>query len=131
MAIEGELAGLSGVTCNCGHNLNLRVLRSAAGYYLGYFCPHCGPYSRETGYYLTRQLAEADLARETPRNLRDTGFHPGGGSELEIVRQYTGWSDEIARAALSQWKQLIPGWTAWYILQYLGYPDTGQQHPRH
>lgn len=125
MAMEGELAGLDGVTCKSGRSLNPEVLRSAAGYYLGYFCAHCGPYSRETGYYPTRQAAEADLAREMPYNLRGTGLYLNGGSELEIVRHYTGWSNEIARAAISQWEQLVPGWTAWYILQYVEYPDAG------
>ena len=40
--------------------LRVRIHRSAAGYYIGTYCG-CGPYSRESGYYLTRELAQADL----------------------------------------------------------------------
>lgn len=34
--------------------------RSAAGFYIGTWC-RCGPYSRESGYYPTREAAEAAL----------------------------------------------------------------------
>ncbi len=85
MAIEGELAGLSGAVCDCGEELPLIKILCAAGYYLGYFCPDCGPYSRETGYFPTREQAEKQLgiAQEgkKPEQLRDTEFVPG---ELEI-----------------------------------------------
>jgi len=37
----------------CGLAMPLDVQSSAAGYYLGFFCPNCGPYSRESGYYKT------------------------------------------------------------------------------
>jgi len=48
-------------TCpDCKVKLTLQVLRSAAGYYIGTFC-NCGPYSRESGYYATRNEAERDL----------------------------------------------------------------------
>lgn len=36
--------------CSCGATMPLSVLNTPAGYYLGYFCPHEGPYSRETDY---------------------------------------------------------------------------------
>ena len=63
MALPGELAGLNGVTCDCGKELELSVCQSAAGYYLGYFCPNCGPYSCETAYYSNREDAELDLEK--------------------------------------------------------------------
>ncbi len=44
----------------CGKKLELQVLHSAAGYYIGTYCPQCGPYSRESDYYST--FAEAQLA---------------------------------------------------------------------
>lgn len=60
--IPGEITGMQpSTTCTCGNVLKLEVLRSAAGYYLGYFCGGCGPYSRESGYYGTRKEAETDL----------------------------------------------------------------------
>ena len=51
MALHGETSGLDGVVCDCGQQLALEVLRSAAGYYLGYSCPDCGPWSRETSHF--------------------------------------------------------------------------------
>ena len=42
--------------------LELEVLNNGAEYYIGTFCDYCGPYSRESGYYLTRGEAENDLA---------------------------------------------------------------------
>ena len=42
----------------CGRILTLRVLQSPAGYYMGFFCPHCGPYDRLTDYFPTREAAE-------------------------------------------------------------------------
>ena len=47
--------------CKC-ENLPLTVCKSAAGYYVGKFCPNCGPYSRESGYFGTRQQAASELA---------------------------------------------------------------------
>jgi len=71
MALQGELSGLNGVVC-CGKTLVLQVCRSAAGFYLGYICASCGPISRETGYYATRKIAEANLAKDVPDKLRTT-----------------------------------------------------------
>ena len=42
--------------CDC--ILLLEVLKSAAGFYVGYFCPNCGPYERLTSYYNTKAEAE-------------------------------------------------------------------------
>jgi transposase-like protein len=40
----------------------LGVYRSNAGFYIGYKCPGCGqPYSRESGYYNTREEAQKDF----------------------------------------------------------------------
>jgi hypothetical protein len=41
--------------------LELQVCHSAAGYYLGTWCDHCGPYSRNSDYMRTREDAEAEL----------------------------------------------------------------------
>ena len=44
---------------------NLQVLQSAAGFYIGRTCEEIPgliePYSRESGYYRTREAAEADM----------------------------------------------------------------------
>ncbi|MEA2180927.1 MAG: hypothetical protein QOF69_112 [Solirubrobacteraceae bacterium] len=45
---------------NCGKMPRLAVRSSAAGFYVGTVCD-CGPYTRESGYYRTRALAQADL----------------------------------------------------------------------
>lgn len=62
MALPGEIIALGAPdTCrSCGLKLTLRVLRSGGGYYIGTMC-HCGPYSRESGYYGTREEAQDDL----------------------------------------------------------------------
>ena len=64
-----------GIECpECGKIMEMHMRMSAAGYYLGYFCEFCGPYSRETGYYLSRADAQDDLDRikrgEEPFNPR-------------------------------------------------------------
>ena len=62
MALPGETVGDNTTICtSCGRKLHLEVLHSAAGYYLGFFCPNCGPYSRESGYYRTREEAAEAL----------------------------------------------------------------------
>ncbi len=38
----------------------LDVYEWGAGFYIGTYC-HCGPYTRESGYYPTRELAQADF----------------------------------------------------------------------
>lgn len=45
---------------DCGRMPKLDVYLSA-GYYIGTYC-NCGPYTRESGYYPTRELAQAELA---------------------------------------------------------------------
>jgi hypothetical protein len=49
------------ICCECKEVLKIGVYRSAAGYYIGFFCPNDGPYSRESGYYGSREEAEKDL----------------------------------------------------------------------
>lgn len=38
-----------------------KVCSSAAGHYIGYWCDGCGPWSRESGYFRTREDAQAAL----------------------------------------------------------------------
>ena len=57
---------LSGAPCtcvDCNLKLILQVCRSAAGYYLGTYC-NCGPYSRESEYFDSREEAEKALIPE-------------------------------------------------------------------
>lgn len=81
MALEGELSGTQGVTCSCGERLSFKVCKSAAGFYLGYFCNNCGPWSRESEYFST--FADADnflksLQEEGDTSkLRNTDFIEG------------------------------------------------------
>jgi hypothetical protein len=39
----------------------LQVLKSAAGYYIGYLCNDGSPYSRESGYYASESNAQHAL----------------------------------------------------------------------
>ena len=50
-------------------NMPLQVCRSAAGYYIGRWCPECGPYSRDSGYYRTPE--EAQIALDTKDYWRE------------------------------------------------------------
>jgi tRNA(Ile2) C34 agmatinyltransferase TiaS len=62
MTLPGECVNAIETTCyECGTRLSIDVQRSAAGYYIGFFCPECGPYSRESGYYPTFEKAKHDL----------------------------------------------------------------------
>lgn len=60
--LPGECVGAGGYRCEDGHepiDLKLQVLSSGGGHYVGYFCPQCGPISRESNYFKTN--AEADI----------------------------------------------------------------------
>ena len=46
--------------CNTDVRPSLDVKRSGAGFYIGTTC-NCGPYSRESDYYLSRRIAELAL----------------------------------------------------------------------
>jgi hypothetical protein len=62
MALPGECVNDTKTTCvNCGDELLIRVCRSNAGYYVGFSCDECGPYSRESGYYPTSDAAQKAL----------------------------------------------------------------------
>jgi hypothetical protein len=51
------------MTCpDCQTVMKLEVLLSNAGYYLGRTC-ECGPYSRESIYFRTRDYADSILQR--------------------------------------------------------------------
>jgi hypothetical protein len=60
MSKETIARGASPKCIDCGDTPSLDIYRSHAGYYIGTFC-QCGPYSRESDYYETRELAEAAL----------------------------------------------------------------------
>ena len=52
--LPGECKGLNGTVCSdCGKVLSLKICHSNAGYYIGYWCDECGPYSRESEYFKT------------------------------------------------------------------------------
>lgn len=65
MVLPGETIATGGSdTCDCGDKLELRVLQSPAGHYIGTQCDkECGPWSRESGYYNTRVEAETALKK--------------------------------------------------------------------
>lgn len=66
--IPGEtiLSGAPGTCPDCGTVLVFQVCQSGAGDYIGTMCL-CGPYSRESGYYPTRESAVTDLDSFLPR----------------------------------------------------------------
>lgn len=63
MVLPGETIHTGGPDkCDCGTKMELRVLHSPAGYYIGTQCDTaCGPWSRESGYYDTKEEAERAL----------------------------------------------------------------------
>ena len=66
MTLPGECVNDIKTTCHeCGTELNIDIQKSAAGYYVGFFCNECGPYSRESGYYRSYEEAENDLSKGT------------------------------------------------------------------
>jgi len=81
MAMPGEITGgeLQVKCSECGTILSLSVCHSGAGYYLGYWCPECGPYGRESGYMPTEEQAEQELrllqSGDPSGVLRDTEYH--------------------------------------------------------
>jgi len=78
MALAGEI-NKDGEQCpDCNVTLDLQVLQSGAGYYIGTFC-NCGPYSRESDYFRNYSDTEAELRIWQEDNVRphgrDTGYH--------------------------------------------------------
>jgi len=79
MALPGETL-YSGAprTCeDCGVELVPRVCRSGAGFYIGTWC-HCGPESRDSGYFASCGEAEAVLEAHPSEYARSTELatHP-------------------------------------------------------
>jgi len=64
MALPGEVGHIGTGCMDCGKILKAQVCMSNAGYYIGTWC--CtGPYSRESGYYPTREIAQEHLDNDT------------------------------------------------------------------
>ncbi len=62
MTLAGECVNDDVTVCmSCQSDLAIGVYQSAAGFYIGFFCNECGPYSRESGYYPTREKAQEAL----------------------------------------------------------------------
>lgn len=75
MVLPGEITGRKLHTqCSCGKIIDLKLCRSAAGYYLGYTCPECGPYGRETGYYKDERTIQNALFLDKI-TWRDAEYH--------------------------------------------------------
>jgi hypothetical protein len=53
-------SGASDVCPDCKQKLIVKVCQSGGGYYLGTWCC-CGPYSRESEYFATEELANVAL----------------------------------------------------------------------
>ena len=59
-----------GNDCKIG---DVEVLRSNAGYYIGYYCEACGPWDRlSDGYFATKEEAEKQL--DEVRKKEDCGL---------------------------------------------------------
>jgi len=60
--IPGECIGVTKTSCmECGEDMKIGVYSSAAGFYVGFFCPNDGPYSRESGYFASHGEAQAAI----------------------------------------------------------------------
>ena len=63
MTLPGECINSNKTTCHeCGTELVIGIQKSAAGFYVGFFCDCCGPYSRESWYYRSSEEAEKALS---------------------------------------------------------------------
>jgi len=63
MALPGEcVRDVETICVDCGAHLEIQVCKSMAGYYVGFWCGACGPYSRESGYYRSYEEAEKALS---------------------------------------------------------------------
>lgn len=66
MALEGECTGKRVIVCDeCKETMYIEILKSNAGYYIGFCCKQCGPYSRESDYYKTAVDAAEALGNNT------------------------------------------------------------------
>ena len=61
---ETIASGAPDVCVDCKVKLKLEIMMSGGGYYIGTQC-ECGPYSRESEYYKTREQAKMALDSET------------------------------------------------------------------
>lgn len=74
--MPGEcVGGKPEIACmDCGAILKLQVCNSGGGYYIGYWCNECGPYSRESQYFTVKEVAEAALKEwletKDPKHMR-------------------------------------------------------------
>jgi len=73
MALPGEIGNLNAKQpcIGCKAILDLKVLSSNAGYYVGTFCNSCGPVSRETHY------GTEDCAKEWLKQILNKDICPG------------------------------------------------------
>jgi hypothetical protein len=85
MAMAGEI---NRDQCGeCSKPLDLEVLQSAAGFYIGTQCDEHGPNSRESHYFGSEEAASDALLQWREGNLvgkRDTDYHPGGMTVIQI-----------------------------------------------
>ena len=66
MTLSGEcVRDVATICVECGAHLEIQVCKSMAGHYIGFWCDRCGPYSRESGYYQSREEAEKALSKGT------------------------------------------------------------------
>lgn len=75
-------AGASHVCPTCKKAMMDEVCQSAAGFYIGTMC-NCGPYSRESDYYRSKEDAQAAL--EAGDYGRTHDFRGGGAGRLEVI----------------------------------------------
>lgn len=61
IALPGETGHVDQPCVVCGQILPAKILRSPAGFYIGTFCPRCGPHSRESGYFRDAEAAQIAL----------------------------------------------------------------------
>lgn len=77
----------------CGRPMELEVLQSGAGWYLGTQCPNCGPHTRESHYFpsdLEAQSALRDWLAGNKVHARDAEFHQGELVEIPITPDAAG-----------------------------------------
>jgi lipoprotein NlpI len=66
----GECVFQLSVKCpDCREDMPLAVLNSPAGFYLGHYCLHCGPFDRCTTYFKLKAVADKEL-----ENIKKNGF---------------------------------------------------------
>ena len=61
----------------CQQIVEIKVLHSAAGYYLGTECNYCGPVGRESDYFRSFGVAAAELEIWKSFNVKPNARTPG------------------------------------------------------